>query len=110
MVSSLARIASSESQELVAMQRPDVRSTNKDKPRQPEIPSSAGITLARICAMPASMDEGCAWIVVLRAYMICLRFMGGSVSTAPPDHFIVLPPARHGNGWAGVRLMEIRIR
>jgi hypothetical protein len=24
--------------------------------------------------------------------------MWGSVSTAPPDHFIVLPRARHGNG------------
>src|SRR5436190_13905441 len=25
--------------------------------------------------------------------------MWDSVSTAPPDHFIVLPRARHGNGW-----------
>jgi hypothetical protein len=29
-------------------------------------------------------------MVVLRAYMICLRCMWGSVSTAPPDYFIVL--------------------
>jgi len=25
--------------------------------------------------------------------------MWGSVSTAPPDYFIVLPPVGHGNGW-----------
>jgi hypothetical protein len=81
------------------MQRPDVRSTNRDKPTHPSMPSSAGITLSRVCAMPASMDEGCPWIVVLRAYIFCLRCMWGSVSTAPPDYFIVLPRARHGNGW-----------
>jgi hypothetical protein len=38
--------------------------------------------------------------------------MWGSVSTAPPDHFIVLPPARHGNGWraswTAVRIAETR--
>jgi hypothetical protein len=44
------------------------------------------------------MDEGCAWTVVLRAYMICLRYMWGSVSTAPPDNLIVLSQAEHGNG------------
>jgi hypothetical protein len=43
------------------------------------------------------MDEGCPWMVVLRAYMICLRCMWGSVSTAPPDYSIVLLRARHGN-------------
>ncbi|MDT5304574.1 MAG: hypothetical protein QOE48_237, partial [Mycobacterium sp.] len=43
--------------------------------------------------------EGCPWMVVLRAYMICLRCMWGSVSTAPPDYFIVLQQARHRNGW-----------
>ena len=81
------------------MQRPDVRSTNKDRPTHPSMASIAGITLSRMCVIPASMDVGCAWIVVLRAYMICLRCMWGSVSTAPPDHFIVLPRARRGNGW-----------
>jgi hypothetical protein len=55
------------------MQRPDVRSTIKEKPTYPVIPSSAGITLSRMCAIASSMDEGCAWIVVLLAYMICLR-------------------------------------
>ena len=96
---SLVRIASSDSQDVVVMQRPDVRSTNRDKPTHPSMPSSAGITLSRIWAIPASMDEGCALMVVLRAYMIRLRYMWGSVSTAPPDYFIVLPQARHGNGW-----------
>jgi hypothetical protein len=81
------------------MQRPDVRSTNRDDPMHPSMPSSAGIALSRICAIPASMDEGCPWMVVLRAYMICLRCMWGSVSTAPPDYFIVLLQATHGNGW-----------
>ena len=41
------------------MQRPDVRSTNRDKPTHPSMPSSAGIALSRVCAIPASMDEGC---------------------------------------------------
>ena len=81
------------------MQRPDVRSTNRDKPTHPSMPSSAGIALSRVWAIPASMDEGCPWMVVLRAYMICLRCRWGSVSTAPPDYFIVLQRARHGNGW-----------
>ena len=38
-------------------------------------------------------------MVVLRAYMICLRCMWGSVSTAPPDYFIVLH--RQGMAMAG---------
>ena len=80
------------------MQRPDARSTKRDMPTHPSMPWSAGITVSRMWAMPSSMDEGCAWMVVLRAYIICLRCMWGSVSTAPPDHFIVLPRARHGNG------------
>jgi hypothetical protein len=53
--SSLARIASSDCQELVTMQRPDVRSTSRDKPTHPSMSSSAGITLSRVCAIPASM-------------------------------------------------------
>jgi hypothetical protein len=40
------------------MQRPDVRSTNRDNPTHPSMPSSADIALSRICAIPASMDEG----------------------------------------------------
>jgi hypothetical protein len=89
------------------MQRPDVRSTINDKPTHPSMPSSAGITLSRVCAIPASMDEGCPWMVVLRAYMICLRCMWGSVSTAPPDHFIVLPRTRRGNGLTAASLVAI---
>src|ERR1700731_4758463 len=101
MDSSLARIASSDSQEVVTMQRPDVRSTSRGKQTHPSLPSRAGIALSRVCSIPASMDEGCPLIVVLRAYMICLRCMWGSVSTAPPDYFIVLQQERHGNGGGG---------
>jgi hypothetical protein len=61
------------------------------------MPSSAGITLSRVCAIPASMDEGCPWMVVLRAYMICLLCVGQRLDGAAV-HFIVLPQARRGNG------------
>jgi len=63
---------------------PDDRSTNRDKPVYPSKRSSAGITVSRTWAMPASMDEDCARKVVLRAYTICLLCVG-SVSTAPPS-------------------------
>src|ERR1700736_5225859 len=72
MDSSLARIASSDSQEVVTMQRPDVRSPIEDKPTHPAMPSSAGITLSRVKQIPASRDEGCPCVLVLRAYIICL--------------------------------------
>jgi hypothetical protein len=83
------------------MQRPDVRSTNRDEPTHPSMPSSEGIALSRICAIPASMDEGCPWMVVLRAYMICLLWVGQRLDGAAV-HFIVLPQLRPGNGRAGV--------
>ena len=97
---SLARIASSDCQALVAMQWPDDRSTNRDKPVHPSMPSSAGITVSRTCAIPASMDEGCAWMVLLRAYMICLLCMGQRLDGAAVD-LIVLPQAKCGNGLQG---------
>src|ERR1700738_62799 len=50
------------------MQRPEPRSTNNDMPRHPSTFSSAGMTTSRTCAIPASMDDGCASIVVERAY------------------------------------------
>jgi hypothetical protein len=68
---------------------------------------SAGIALSRVCAIPASMDEGCPWMVVLRAYMICLLCVGQRLDGAAV-HFIVLPQARRGNGRAGVSRMAIR--
>jgi hypothetical protein len=43
------------------------------------------------------MDEGCPWMVVLRAYMICLLCVGQRLDGAAV-HFIVLPQARRGNG------------
>jgi hypothetical protein len=55
------------------------------------------------------MEEGCPWMVVLLAYMICLRCVWGSVSTAPPDFFIVLPPARHGNSWRVFAALQARL-
>ena len=50
------------------MQRPEPRSTNNDTPRKPSTFWSAGMTTSRTCAIPASMDDGCASIVVERAY------------------------------------------
>ena len=50
------------------MQRPEPRSTNNDTPRHPSTFWSAGMTTSRTCAIPASMDDGCASIVVERAY------------------------------------------
>src|SRR5581483_6928555 len=85
-VSPLARMASSLSQALVAMHRPERRSTKRDTPMHPGIPCSAGITSSRTCAIPPSMDEGCAWIVVERAYTIHPLFVRGSAPVAPPVH------------------------
>ncbi|MDX6342587.1 MAG: hypothetical protein QOH87_2725 [Trebonia sp.] len=87
------------------MQRPDVRSTNRDKPTHPSMPSSAGITLSRVCAIPASMDEGCPWMVVLRAYMICLLCVGQRLDGAAVP-FIVLPQVRRGNGRAALEKVD----
>jgi hypothetical protein len=83
-------MASSDCHALVAIHRPDDRSTNRDRPVYPSTPSSAGITVSRTCPIPASMDEGCAWMVVLRAYMICLLCVGQRLDGAAV-HFIVLP-------------------
>ena len=43
------------------------RSANSDRPMNPSMPSSAGITASRTCAIPASTDDGSAWKVVPRA-------------------------------------------
>jgi hypothetical protein len=94
-------MVSSDCQALVAIHRPDDRSTNRDRPVYPSQRSSAGITVSRTCPMPASMDEGCAWKVVVRAYMICLLHVGQRLDGAAV-HFIVLPQARRGNGRARV--------
>jgi hypothetical protein len=107
MDSALARIASSDCQALVAIHRPDDRSTNRDKPVYPSQRSSAGITVSRTCAMPASMDEDCAWKVVVRVYTICLLCVGQRLDGAAV-HLIVLPQARRGNGRAGVSRTSIR--
>ena len=49
--------------------------------------------------MPASMDEGCAWKVVVRAYTICLLCVGQRLDGAAV-HFIVLPTSK-ARQWAG---------
>src|ERR1700739_2185009 len=42
------------------------------------------MTSSRMCATPASMDDGCAWIVVERAYTIHPFPTRGSAPVAPP--------------------------
>lgn len=66
----LPRMASIDSHELVAMQVPDCRSTNSDSPTHPSISVRAGMTTSRTCAIPMSIDRGCAWMVVERAYTV----------------------------------------
>jgi len=60
--------------------------------------------------MPASMDEGWAWMVVVRAYTICLLDVGQRLDGAAV-HLIVLPRARRGknndqNLWIGLGVGE----
>jgi len=51
--------------------------------------------------MPASMDEDCAWKVVVRVYTICLLCVGQRLDGAAV-HFIVLPQEKRGKGRAVV--------
>ena len=44
------------------------------------------MTSSRTCATPASIDDGCAWIVVERAYTIHPLLVRGSAPVAPPVH------------------------
>ena len=52
------------------MHRPEPRSTSRDNPAQPSMPASAGITVSRMCVIPTSMNDGCASMVVERAYTV----------------------------------------
>lgn len=52
------------------MHLPDPRSTNRDMPRQPSIRWRMGQVASRKCAIPASINEDCAWKVVERAYKV----------------------------------------
>ena len=89
------------------MQRPDVRSTNKDRPTHPVDGLERGHHL--IAHVRNTGVDGCG--LRLDCGASCIHdlppFMWGSVSTAPPDHFIVLSRARRGNGSAAVSLMAI---
>ena len=63
----LARIASWECHELVAMQRPVALSTSKDTPRQPSMVVITGISSSSTNLMPSSMRSIWALMVVERA-------------------------------------------
>jgi hypothetical protein len=65
------------------MHWPDSRSTNKESPTYPSMAFSAGMTSSRTYAIPSSMDEGRAWIVVERAYTAHPFLLGGA-PVAPP--------------------------
>jgi hypothetical protein len=81
------------------MHLPDCRSINSDTPTHPGISWSAGMTSSRICAIPASMDEGRASIVIERAYTIHTLFSSfrGGAPVAPPVHS---QPCSDGSGVA----------
>src|ERR1700753_4147480 len=80
------------------MQRPEPRLTNNHQPRHASTFLSAGLTTSRTCARPASMDDGCASIVVERAYTRP-PFLGGSATVAPPAPLTTfLWRISHGNG------------
>src|SRR6478672_9001476 len=99
----LSRMACSVRQALVAMQRPFTRSTISDNPTNPSMCDIAGITVSRMCAIPASIMDGCAWIVEERANKVhprgsrrCLRSdTAGAVHAAPPSR-----------AWQGLVLTE----
>src|SRR5207244_2627074 len=101
--SALACMACSDCHALVAMQRPDSRSTSSDRPTHPSTPISAGITSSRTWAIPSSIEGGWAWIVVARAYTIHPQGVGAAPPAAPPDS----TPASYyglvlGNPMAGI--------
>ena len=52
---------------------------------------SAGMTSSRTYAIPSSMDEGCAWIVVERAYTVHPLFSGAASRWRHPPWISFLP-------------------
>src|SRR5690242_17499561 len=80
---SVARMASSDSQALVAMQRPESRSATRDMPTQPGMLVTAPNTSSRMYASPASMSPGRVSSVVARA-CTGLSLRSGDVRMAPP--------------------------
>ncbi len=59
---------------------------------------SAGMTSSRTCAIPASIDDGCAWIVVERAYTIHPLLFGAAPRWRHRTTH-QLPPAEQAIQW-----------
>lgn len=94
------------------MHRPELWSTSRDSPAQPSMPASAGITVSRMCLIPTSMNDGCASMVVERAYTIDTLLLGrrldGTDGSIPLSH---TPPRGQGKammkfGPVGERMYE----
>src|SRR3712207_622783 len=82
--SRVADMDSAESQLVVTMQRPDSRSQSIDRPIQPGMLWTAGITSSRTMRIPSSMRCGSAVRVVERAYMPpSFRMAGGAPAASP---------------------------
>src|ERR1700761_9625913 len=66
------------------------------------------MTTSRTCAIPASMDDGCASIVVERAYTKPPSSLGGGAPAAPP---VPLTPSlrriSRGNGQAAALVLQL---
>ena len=89
--SSLARMAASSSQELVAMQCPVSRSTSIERPRQPSMLSSMGPASLWMNVMPASMLPGMPWNVVERAYTTHSSLDSGSARSGTAGSLLHTP-------------------
>src|SRR5439155_21948833 len=76
--SALACIASLVCHALVNMHLPDPRSTNRDMPRQPSVLWRIGQVESRKYAIPPSINEGCDWMVVERAYTVSPSHVGAA--------------------------------
>src|SRR3954447_12870541 len=96
--SALARSASRSAHAVVTMHRPDSRWTSIDKPMQPSIVRTAGMTLSRTYAIPSSRAEGCARTVVERAYMPPLLSCAGECPGGIASRLTFLARASDGNG------------
>src|SRR4051812_42265376 len=101
MTPSVLRCRASESAHaLVTMHRPDPRSQSMDRPTQPFIWCTAGMTLSQTYPIAASMASGFPRMVVERAYMPPLLSRAGGTPAAPPHARESSPPA-HGVNASG---------
>src|ERR1700742_427150 len=66
------------------------------------------MTTSRTCAIPASMDDGCASIVVERAYTKPPSSLGGGAPAAPPVSLTTfLRRISRGNGQAAALVLQL---